>query len=139
VSAWLSSRAIYLAGETCVARAAHQGGYRMLTRAELLGLAAAEQQRLPPRPVRGLRLHSGPRRLRWTRHHPGHAQNGSDRTADPTYLRLPLTVSFKDYSDLALLPNYDGTYQVAVTSQESKALWIGRLSGTSWSFLDDGT
>jgi hypothetical protein len=27
-------------------------------------------------------------------------------------------VSFKDYSDLALLPNADGTYQVAVTSQE---------------------
>jgi hypothetical protein len=28
---------------------------------------------------------------------------------------------------------------VAVTSQESRALWIGRLSATSWSFLDDGT
>jgi hypothetical protein len=42
-------------------------------------------------------------------------------------------------TDLALLPNADGTYKVAVTSQESKALWIGRLSATSWSFLDDGT
>lgn len=67
------------------------------------------------------------------------AQNGSSWTADPTLLRLPVGVSFKDYSDVALMPNYDGTYQVAVTSQESKALWIGRLSGTSWSFLDDGT
>jgi hypothetical protein len=67
------------------------------------------------------------------------AQSGSSWTADPTMLRLPAAVSFKDYSDLALLPNLDGTYQVAVTSQESKALWIGRLSATSWSFLDDGT
>lgn len=67
------------------------------------------------------------------------AQNGSSWTADPTYLQLPLAVSFKDYSDLALLPNADGTYQVAVTSQESKALWIGLLSATSWSFLGDGT
>jgi hypothetical protein len=66
-------------------------------------------------------------------------QNGSSWTADPTILRLPAAVSFLDYSDLALLPNADGTYKVAVTSQESKALWIGRLSATSWSFLDDGT
>jgi len=67
------------------------------------------------------------------------AQNGSSWAADPTSLRLPLAVTFKDYSDLALRLNPDGTYQVAVTSQESKALWIGRLSATSWSFLDDGT
>lgn len=67
------------------------------------------------------------------------AQSGSSWTADPTYLLLPSAVSFKDYSDLALRPNADGTFQVAVTSQESKALWIGRLSATSWSFLDDGT
>lgn len=67
------------------------------------------------------------------------AQSGSSWIADPTYLLLPSAVSFKDYSDLALLPNADGTYKVAVTSQESKALWIGRLSATSWSFLGDGT
>jgi hypothetical protein len=67
------------------------------------------------------------------------AQTGSSWTADPTFLFLPVAVRFKDYSDLALLPNTDGTYKVAVTSQESKALWIGRLSATSWSFLDDGT
>lgn len=67
------------------------------------------------------------------------SQTGSSWTADPTYLLLPSAVSFKDYSDLALRPNADGTFQVAVTSQESKALWIGRLSATSWSFLDDGT
>jgi hypothetical protein len=67
------------------------------------------------------------------------AQSGSSWSAASTLLRLPAAVSFKDYSDLALLPNLDGTYQVAVTSQESKALWVGRLSGTSWSFLDDGT
>jgi hypothetical protein len=67
------------------------------------------------------------------------AQNGSSWVADPTPLRLPSAVRFNDYSDIALLPNHDGTYQVAVTSQESKSLWIGRLSATSWSFLDDGT
>jgi len=67
------------------------------------------------------------------------AQSGSSWVADPTYLRLPAAVSFQDYSDLALYPNLDGTYQVGVTSQESKALWIGRLSAASWSFLDDGT
>jgi hypothetical protein len=67
------------------------------------------------------------------------AQTGSSWTADLTYLRLPAAVSFKDYSDLALLPSLDGTYKVAVTSQESKAMWIGRLSAMSWSFLDDGT
>ena len=26
-----------------------------------------------------------------------------------------------------------------MTSQESKALWVGQLSATSWSFLGDGT
>lgn len=67
------------------------------------------------------------------------AQTGSSWTADPTFLLLPAAVSFQDYSDLALLSSTDGTYKVAVTSQESKALWIGRLSATSWSFLDDGT
>jgi hypothetical protein len=45
--------------------------------------------------------------------------------ADLTYLQLPLAVSFKGYSDLALLPNADGTYQVAVTSQE----WSPRHCG----------
>lgn len=67
------------------------------------------------------------------------AQSGSSWTADPTYLRLPAAVSFMDYSDLALYPNADGTYQVGVTSQESRALWIGRLGATSWSFEGDGT
>lgn len=67
------------------------------------------------------------------------AQTSGSWTADPTVLYLPDAVRFLDYSDLALWPNADGTYKVAVTSQESKALWIGTLSGTSWSFLGDGT
>lgn len=67
------------------------------------------------------------------------AQTSSGWSASSTVLRLPAAVAFKDYSDLALWPNGDGSYKVAVTSQESKALWIGTLSATSWAFVGDGT
>ncbi|HET9621070.1 MAG TPA: hypothetical protein VFP84_06880 [Kofleriaceae bacterium] len=66
------------------------------------------------------------------------AQNSGSWTSVQT-LNLPSAVQFKDYSDIGLFPNGDGSYKVAVTSQESKALWIGTLSATSWAFLDDGT
>lgn len=59
--------------------------------------------------------------------------------ASTTLLQLPSAVQFADYSDLALTLNGDGSYKVAVTSQESKKLWIGTLSATSWSFIGDGT
>lgn len=39
---------------------------------------------------------------------------------------------FRDYSDIALFPLPNGSYKVAITSQESRQLWIGTLSGTSW-------
>jgi len=40
---------------------------------------------------------------------------------------------FNDYSDIALRPMPDGSYKVAVTSQESKKVWITTLSATTWS------
>lgn len=45
---------------------------------------------------------------------------------------------FSDYSDIALFPLAGGSYKVAITSQESKQLWIGTLSATSWT-LSAGT
>jgi hypothetical protein len=41
---------------------------------------------------------------------------------------LPSTVTFNDYSDIAIYGN-----KVAITSQEDSQLWIGDLSATSWS------
>jgi len=66
------------------------------------------------------------------------AQSGSSWVTETT-LYLPSSVAFADFSDIALLPQAGGTFKVAVTSQESKRLWIGTLSATSWSFLDAGT
>lgn len=66
------------------------------------------------------------------------AQSGTSWVTEAT-LYLPSSANFADFSDIALLPQQDGTFKVAVTSQESKRLWIGTLSATSWSFLDSGT
>jgi uncharacterized protein YjiK len=66
------------------------------------------------------------------------AQSGTSWVTEQT-LYLPSSINFADFSDIALLPLADGTSMVAVTSQESKRLWMGRLSATSWSFLDSGT
>ncbi len=73
-------------------------------------------------------------------------------------LHLPDTACFGDYSDIALYPRFpeacdcnpgicegcenlcpkgNGTYAVAVVSQESSALWLGTLDTTDWSF-DEG-
>jgi hypothetical protein len=78
--------------------------------------------------------------------HPGRikilAQSGSS-WSDVGYMRLCADVGctsglMNDYSDIALRPMPDGSYKVAVTSQESQQLWIGTLSATSWS-LSTGT
>jgi len=66
-------------------------------------------------------------------------QTGSTWTAEPTLLYLPSTANFADFSDIALLPQSNGTFKVAVTSQESQKLWVGTLSATSWSFVGSGT
>lgn len=66
-------------------------------------------------------------------------QTGSSWTVDTTLSVCGTGSSscstgfFDDYSDIALFPLGNGSYKVAITSQESKAVWIGVLSGTSWS------
>ena len=69
-------------------------------------------------------------------------QSGSSWAVDAT---IPLcgttsctTGIFSDYSDIALFPLGDGSYKVAITSQESRQLWIGVLSATTWT-LSAGT
>lgn len=49
-----------------------------------------------------------------------------------TTLKLPETVAFLDYSDLALRENGDGSFTIAVVSHKSSALWLGRLSTSPW-------
>lgn len=49
-----------------------------------------------------------------------------------TTLKLPDSVTFLDYSDLALQANGDGSYALAVVSHKSSALWIGRLGTSPW-------
>jgi hypothetical protein len=53
-------------------------------------------------------------------------------------LEVPSSVTFADYSDLALLSNDDGSYRAALLSRESSALWIGTLTTVPWSFQGPG-
>jgi hypothetical protein len=53
-------------------------------------------------------------------------------------LEVPKSVTFADYSDLALLSNGDGSYRAALLSRESSALWIGTLTTVPWSFQGPG-
>jgi hypothetical protein len=48
-------------------------------------------------------------------------------------IELPRDLQFRDYAGIALARD-----RVAVVSQESSALWVGRLDPASWS-VDDGT
>ena len=45
-----------------------------------------------------------------------------------TEITLPSSVTFTDYSDIAIYGN-----KVAITSQEDGQFWVGTLSSTSWS------
>jgi hypothetical protein len=47
-----------------------------------------------------------------------------------TEITLPPSVTFTDYSDLAI----SASGKVAITSQEDGQLWVGQLSSTSWAF-----
>jgi hypothetical protein len=53
-------------------------------------------------------------------------------------LPLPSSVTFENYSDLALLDNGDGSYRAAVLSRKSSALWIGTLTTEPWMFAGPG-
>ncbi len=54
-------------------------------------------------------------------------------------LKLPSSVAFLNYSDLAIQPNPDGSYAVAIVSHKSSAMWLGRLSPASWTLNGPGT
>jgi len=49
-------------------------------------------------------------------------------------IRLPESLWFEDYSSLAVADD-----RVAVVSQASSALWVGRLAPSRWELADDGT
>lgn len=48
-------------------------------------------------------------------------------------IRLPPSLGFVDYSSLSVSGD-----RVAVVSQESSSLWLGRLSPSTWDVVDDG-
>jgi hypothetical protein len=48
-------------------------------------------------------------------------------------IKLPKTVAFKDYADMALTGD-----RIAVVSQESSRVWIGRLRRGTWSVVGKG-
>ena len=49
-------------------------------------------------------------------------------------IRLPGSLWFEDYSSLSVAGD-----RVAVVSQESSALWVGRLAPSRWELADEGT
>jgi hypothetical protein len=49
-------------------------------------------------------------------------------------IHLPASLPFTDYSGISVAGD-----RVAVVSQESSALWVGRLAPSSWELLDAGT
>jgi hypothetical protein len=53
-------------------------------------------------------------------------------------LAVPMRARFHDFADLAVRLRPDGDYDVAIVSQLSSALWLGRLSTTTWQFAGDG-
>jgi len=54
-------------------------------------------------------------------------------------LKIPSSVAFLNYSDLALQKNDDGTFALAVVSHKSSAMWLGTLSAAPWSLSGPGT
>lgn len=50
-----------------------------------------------------------------------------------TTMKLPKSVRFADWSGIDVVGD-----RVAVVSQQSSALWLGRLSPDGWDFVDDG-
>jgi len=48
-------------------------------------------------------------------------------------IKLPKSVRFVDYSGLSVKNN-----RIAITSQESSSLWLGRLKKNKWAFKDKG-
>jgi hypothetical protein len=58
---------------------------------------------------------------------------GPDRWERTHTIRLPASLTFTDYSSISVSGD-----RVAVVSQESSALWVGRLAPSSWDLVDAG-
>ncbi len=54
-------------------------------------------------------------------------------------LKLPSSVAFLNYSDLAIQQTQDGSYAVAIVSHKSSAMWLGQLSTSAWAINGPGT
>ncbi|HEY3252683.1 MAG TPA: hypothetical protein VGJ91_02005 [Polyangiaceae bacterium] len=54
-------------------------------------------------------------------------------------LKLPESVAFLNYSDLALRDDGDGGLTVAVVSHKSSALWLGKLATSPWALRGPST
>lgn len=63
---------------------------------------------------------------------------GAQGWATTTTLSVPALADFADYADLAVRDRGDGSWDVAVVSQESSALWVGRLTASPWAFDGPG-
>lgn len=59
--------------------------------------------------------------------------DSADRWTRTGTIRLPATVRFCDYSSLSVAED-----RIAVVSQESSALWVGRFAAASWELADEG-
>ncbi|HEY3693045.1 MAG TPA: hypothetical protein VGL46_22635 [Pseudonocardiaceae bacterium] len=60
--------------------------------------------------------------------------DGADRWIRTDTIRLPRSLDFGDYSSLSVSDD-----RIAVVSQDSSALWVGRLAASSWQLADEGT
>jgi hypothetical protein len=60
-------------------------------------------------------------------------QKGSGQWEHMGTINLPSSIPFRDYSSIDVCDD-----RVAVVSQASCALWVGRLQASSWDFVDQG-
>jgi hypothetical protein len=60
-------------------------------------------------------------------------EGGPERWDHAHTIRLPESLRFTDYSSISVAAD-----RIAVVSQESSALWVGRFAGSGWDLLDDG-
>ena len=62
-------------------------------------------------------------------------RRGGKRWINTGTIRLPASLPFEDYSSVSVRD--DG--RIAVLSQASSALWVGRISTKKWQVVDEGT
>ncbi|MGK7877106.1 MAG: hypothetical protein AB4426_28580 [Xenococcaceae cyanobacterium] len=60
-------------------------------------------------------------------------QKAADHWKKIETIKIPKAVQFEDYSALSIMDN-----RVAVVSQASSKLWLGKFRDSGWDFVDDG-